>query len=140
MNATKLTSNRKSQIPNSRTRFSKMYVFWDFRNVHFSSFQVPGRISTSQGKQYCTNADYMRQNGTVRQRTIPFKWNLCENIKKLNKVIRNYKHLGRDCKDKFIESQWESQKKNVSGKNLDKTSLVKHCLKYMHINLMHQSD
>ena len=36
--------------------------------VHFSSFYAPGRISTSQGKQYSTNTDYMRrQNGTVRQ-------------------------------------------------------------------------
>ena len=29
--------------------------------VHSSSFHVPGRISTSQGKQYSTNTDYMRQ-------------------------------------------------------------------------------
>ena len=35
--------------------------------VHSSSFHEPGRISTSQGKQYCTNKDNMRQNGTVHQ-------------------------------------------------------------------------
>ena len=34
--------------------------------VHFSSFHVPGRILTSQGKHYSTNTEYMRQNGTVR--------------------------------------------------------------------------
>ena len=28
---------------------------------------ISGRISTSQGNQYSANADYMRQNGTVRQ-------------------------------------------------------------------------
>jgi len=31
--------------------------------VHSSSFHVPGRISTSQGKQYSTNTDYVRQTG-----------------------------------------------------------------------------
>ena len=35
--------------------------------VHSSSFHEPGRISTSQGKQYCTNKDFMRQNWTVHQ-------------------------------------------------------------------------
>ena len=34
---------------------------WEFRNV-------PGRISSSQGKQYNTNTDHMRQNGTLRQK------------------------------------------------------------------------
>ena len=40
--------------------------------VHSSSFHVPSRISTSQGKQYSTNTDYMRQNGTVHLMTDPF--------------------------------------------------------------------
>ena len=39
--------------------------------VHSSSFHVPGRISTSQGKQYSTNTDYMRQNETVQQMNDP---------------------------------------------------------------------
>ena len=32
-----------------------------------SSFHVQDRISTNEGKQYSTNTDFMRQNGTVRQ-------------------------------------------------------------------------
>ena len=39
--------------------------------VHFGSFHVPGRISTSQGKQYCTNKGYMRQNETVHEMNDP---------------------------------------------------------------------
>ena len=38
---------------------------------HSSSFHEPGQISTSQGKQYCTNKDYMRQNGTKHQMNDP---------------------------------------------------------------------
>ena len=44
----------------------KLLIKMDVRDtVHSSLFRVPGRISTSQGKQYST--DYMRQNGAVRQ-------------------------------------------------------------------------
>ena len=39
---------------------------------------VPGRIPKIQGKQYSTNTEYMRQNGTVRQMNYPllekFMW------------------------------------------------------------------
>ena len=40
--------------------------------VHSSSFSVPGRISTSQGKQYSTNTDYM--SSTVQIQTIWAVW------------------------------------------------------------------
>ena len=35
--------------------------------VHSSSFHVPCRISTIQGKQYSTYTDGIRENGTVCQ-------------------------------------------------------------------------
>ena len=53
-------------------------TFWQCHTVHSSSFDVLDRISTSQGKQYSTNTDYMMQNGTVRQMNDPllvtFMW------------------------------------------------------------------
>ena len=45
----------------------KKFPFFTYITVHSSAFHVPGQISTSQGKQYSTNTDYMRQKGTVRQ-------------------------------------------------------------------------
>ena len=42
-------------------------IVWSLITAHSGSFYVQGRISTSQGKQYSTITDYMRQNGTVRQ-------------------------------------------------------------------------
>ena len=35
------------------------------------SFHVQGRISACKGRQYSTNTDYVRQNGTVRQMNHP---------------------------------------------------------------------
>ena len=56
----------------------KRHCLLAYNTVHSSSFHVPGRISTSQGKQYSTNTDYMRQNGTVRQMNdlllVKFMW------------------------------------------------------------------
>jgi len=39
--------------------------------VHSSSFHVLGRILTSQGKQYYTNKDNIRQNETVHEMNDP---------------------------------------------------------------------
>ena len=39
--------------------------------VHSSSFHVPDRFPTSQGMQYSTNTDFMRQNRTLRQMNDP---------------------------------------------------------------------
>ena len=40
-------------------------------SVRYNSFHVLGRISTRIGKQYSTNTDYIRENGTVRQMNDP---------------------------------------------------------------------
>ena len=55
-------------MPHLRLKlFDFVYIEHITVHVHSSSLNVPGRISTRQGKQYSTNTDYMSQNGIVRQ-------------------------------------------------------------------------
>ena len=59
-----------------------VHFFQGHLTVHSSSFPVLGRISTIQDKQYSTNTDKLRQNGTVRQMNDPLLVNLSELIEK----------------------------------------------------------
>ena len=59
-----------------------VHFFQGHLTVHSSSFPVLGRISTIQDKQYSTNTDKLRQNGTVRQMNDSLLVNISELIEK----------------------------------------------------------
>ena len=54
-----------------------------------SLFHVPGRISTSQGKQYSTNTKYIKQNGTERQIKDPLLVKFMLKIEQFSIIKRN---------------------------------------------------
>ena len=63
------TEEKLSQI----SKFGKFRFCLTAFTVHSSSFHVPAWISTSQGKQYSTNTDCIRQNGKVHQMNYPYR-------------------------------------------------------------------
>ena len=74
--------------------------------VHSSSIRVLGRISTSQGKQYSTNTDYMRQ------KMIPllakFMW-VRSGSKKGGKWMRRRDGVGEKRRR---DGEWGNRRKN----------------------------